>query len=238
MRVDAQSGLTEGGFLAFSASRVRESLGPDPLVQMQALTESFENLVLDEQMGDGGRYRLRRFSRFTATRLQREVELEALVGHSILQSKEDNPLNGGVLRTFQPLQGDVLENALLKALIRHDIDAIETLDPELFDEPVTVGVHQVRITADGHTAGKPTPEGIHRDAERYTFQHFWNRQGVSGGHFAAYDEKKNQVFRWLQTEPLDSVLFTGTTWHSASPIRCLNEQQCGFRDIFLIDFTR
>jgi hypothetical protein len=188
-------------------------------------------------MGDGGRYRFRRFSRFTAVRTEHGWEVAVSEGHSILQSKEDNPLNGGVLRTYEPLESVILECPLLLALIQHDIEIVERLEPELFRLPVAIGVHQVRIAAQGQTPGKPTPEGIHRDAERFTFQHYWDRSGIVGGEFVAYDENKNQVFRWLQTERFDSVLFTGTTWHSATPIRCLDETQEGFRDIFLIDFN-
>ena len=188
-------------------------------------------------MGDGGRYRFRRFSRFLAKVENAEVGLEHLQGSSILQSIEDNPLNGGVERTFEPLEAEISSSLLLRELIAHDIRVIQTVDSRLFGEPVVVGVHQGRIVALPESLGRPTPEGVHRDAEAYTFQHFWHRDGIQGGEFSAYDENKNQVFRWLQTERLDSVLFTGTTWHSASPISCLGDSERGYRDIFLIDFN-
>ena len=115
-------------------------------------------------MGDGGRYRFRRFSRFLAKVENAEVGLEHLQGSSILQSIEDNPLNGGVERTFEPLEAEISSSLLLRELIAHDIRVIQTVDSRLFGEPVVVGVHQGRIVALPESLGRPTPEGVHRDA--------------------------------------------------------------------------
>ncbi|MCA9777881.1 MAG: 2OG-Fe dioxygenase family protein [Candidatus Eremiobacteraeota bacterium] len=233
MRVES----LQGGYLPFPASQVRASLSELSQNELESVSESFSRLVQDRQMGDGGRYRYRRFSRFTANLRADGLHLEPLQNRSIRQSLEDNPLNGGVTRTFEPLAPELIQGNFLPDLIEHDVRAIQAFDDLLFRAPVVVGVHQVRIVAWPETQGKPTPEGVHRDAEQYTFQHFWQRSGIEGGEFAAYDENKNQVFRWLQTELLDSVLFTGTTWHSASPISCSQKSEGGYRDIFLIDFN-
>ena len=227
----------QGGYRAFTAEEVSGALSVGAKEESVSIAGSFERLVQDRQMGDGGRYRFRRFSRFWAKVENAEVDLEHLQGSSILQSVEDNPLNGGVKRTFEPLEAEISSSLLLRELIAHDIRVIQAVDSRLFEEPVVVGVHQVRIVALPESLGRPTPEGVHRDAEAYTFQHFWHRDGIQGGEFSAYDENKNQVFRWLQTERLYSVLFTGTTWHSASPISCLGDRERGYRDIFLIDFN-
>jgi hypothetical protein len=101
-----------------------------------------------------------------------------------------------------------------------------------------VGVHQVRIVARGQSTGLPTPEGIHRDRERFTFQHFMARHNVVGGEFRAYDQQKTLCFAWLQEDCLDTVMFEGTTWHSATPIAARDPHGEGYRDIFLIDFDR
>ena len=227
----------QGGYRAFKAEEVLAALSAHAKQEWTSVAESFERLIQDRQMGDGGRYRYRRFSRFMATVEDGEVGLEHLEGSSILQSIEDNSLNGGVKRTFEPLEAEISSGLLLRELIAHDIRVVQSVDGRLFEKPVVVGVHQVRIVALPESLGKPTPEGVHRDAEAYTFQHFWHREGIQGGEFSAYDENKNQVFRWLQTERLDSVLFTGTTWHSASPISCSRGSEPGYRDTFLIDFN-
>ncbi len=194
-----------------------------------ALRGSFEGLVQDRFMGDGGCYRKRRFNRFLLD--PQGEQLSLLEGTSIHQSIEDNSLNGGRTRTFEPLLPEVLENPFLQSLIRFDFRQLTAP----VDRPWVVGVHQVRIEARPGSEGRPTPEGIHLDSEAYTVQHLLARQNVEGGEFRAYDQRKKPVFSWLQTEPMDSIFFVGTTYHSASPIQ-VERGDFGYRDIFLIDF--
>lgn len=230
--------LSTLGVAALPAARLKASLSPSALSAMERLSESFAHLSQDRHMGDGGTYRFRRYSRYSVAWNGEGFVWSSLAGNSINQSIHDNPLNGGVRRTFEPLSPEVAESPLLRELLAHDADLLRHLDPSLFEKPVTVGVHQVRIVALPESQGKPTPEGIHRDSERYTFQHFWSRSGVEGGEFRAYDQEQSLVFQWLQSETLDSALFEGATWHSATPIRCLPGVERGYRDIFLIDFDR
>ncbi len=189
----------------------------------QLLLDSFADLVADSHMGDGGRYRFRRYGKW---RLQ-HGQLSKIDGSSIYQELHDNPLNGGVERTFAPLAPAQAENPFVEALILADAERLQLPQQQLFE----VGFHCVRIVATPEAAGKPTPEGIHRDAEAYTVQHLIDRQGVRGGVFSAYDEDKRPVFHWLQLQRWDSLFFQGTLWHSASPI-----EGDGHRDILLIDF--
>ncbi len=229
--------LEADGFAALRAREVTGKLSDRAAAELDSVARTFEELVQDTQMGDGGRYRFRRYSRFKMTRLGEGVlTLEVTDSHSIHQTLEDNPLNGGVTRTFEPLSQTLMESAFLRELITQDAEIVARLDPDFVSHPVAVGVHQVRILAVGEMEGKPAPEGVHRDAERFTFQHFWARRSVAGGEFVAYDQNKTESFRWLQQERLDSVLFLGSTWHSATPIVCQEGAERGYRDIFLVDF--
>ena len=189
----------------------------------ERLVAGFADLVPDGHMGDGGRYRFRRYGKW---RLQ-QGQLERLKGSSIYQELHDNPLNGGVERTFAELSSAQTDNPFVEALILADAQRLGLPSDQVFE----VGLHCVRIVATPEAAGKPTPEGIHRDAEAYTVQHLINRQGIRGGVFSAYDDEKRPVFHWLQLERWDSLFFVGSLWHSASPI-----QGDGHRDILLIDF--
>jgi len=239
LSVSRKKSLQSLGFVALSGESVRAGVGAQAMAEANRIDESFQGLARDRHMGDGGRYRFRRYSRFLC-RLDAQTgrfEFPPLSGTEIHQEKVDNPLNGGVTRTFEPLDSWVSQSAFLDALLRHDAALLMALDPDLFLRPVPVGVHQIRIVAEPETQGKPTPEGVHRDAETYTIQHFLFREGIERGEFRAYDSGKKETFRWLQDSLLDSVLFTGTTWHSATPIACLPECERGHRDIFLVDFT-
>jgi len=192
----------------------------------EELQGAYEDLQPDTHMADGGRYRLRRFGRFRLGPRGLAPDND----NSIYQELKDNPLNGGVRRFFAPLTAALWQNEFLHSLILQDAAAVG-LDWRTQDW--LVGVHCVRILARPNDPGKPTPEGVHRDAERYTVQHLIARQGVRGGVFSAYDQDKRPAFHWLQLQPWDTLFFCGTTWHSATPI---HSDQCGHRDILLIDF--
>ncbi len=220
--------IQKSGFAPLKAARLpgRERWRAE-LGELQA---SFSRLALDTQMGDGGRYRYRRYSRFLYE--PKPGRLKLAEGNSIYQSLQDNPLNGGLERTFEPLEEGTVANPLLRHLIEFDFTNL----PIEKDGAWVVGVHQVRIRALPGVPGQPTPEGIHIDAEQFTVQHLLNRQNVRGGVFLAYDQQHQPCFEWLQEEPLDSVFFTGKTLHSASPVVSLDGKKEGFRDILLIDF--
>ncbi len=230
--------LVRQGYASFSSSEVHDSLPEAALSDFSNVQASFVALSIDKHMADGGSYRKRAYSRFEISwsKEKASFSLAAISGHSILQSLEDNALNGGFVRSFDPLPESLLQSPFLSSLIREDAKFVRLADPGLFSSPLVVGVHQVRIVASGSQSGLPTPEGVHRDAERYTFQHLIGRQRIAGGEFRAYDADKNLIFGWLQENPLDSVVFQGTTWHSATPIQATHPSREGYRDILLIDF--
>jgi hypothetical protein len=192
----------------------------------QQLQEAYDDLQPDLHMADGGRYRLRRFGRFRLHHLGLTPDRD----NSIYQELKDNPLNGGVRRFFAPLTEPLWQSPFLRALILQDA---RTVGLDWQQQDWHVGVHCVRILARPNEPGKPTPEGVHRDAERYTVQHLIARQSVRGGVFSAYDQHKRPVFHWLQLQPWDTLFFCGSTWHSATPI---HSDEGGHRDILLIDF--
>ena len=224
------------GFGRFLALAYREMIG-DAMPELPQVLRSFADLQADRHMGDGGTYRFRAFSRFRldGRRMASASRLTPIEGNSIFQELEDNPVNGGVVRTYEPLSPEIAGSTFLERLIEADYAHVYNCDPEMRHKMLVVGVHQVRIVARGQSAGHPAPEGIHRDRERFTFQHFMCRNNASGGEFRAYDGEKQLTFAWLQEDCLDTVMFEGTTWHSATPIKATPGVE-GHRDIFLVDF--
>lgn len=229
--------LSESGFFPLKALDYRAALSPFEDSDEKALKSSFETLVQDSFMGDGGTYRFRRFSRFTLVlRADGKVSYTPRAGRAICQDIRDNQLNGGVVREFAPLEAELEQNRLLQAVMLRDCELALEIEPEFASRETIVGVHQIRTVTGLGELGLPTPEGVHRDAERLTFQHFVDRHNAEGGAFSAYDEDKNPVYSWLQEDFLDSIVFTGSTWHSASPLTPKCAQCGGYRDVFLIDF--
>jgi hypothetical protein len=231
--------VKERGFGRFSASTYQQLLGEQAVAQVPAVLASFAELPADPHMGDGGEYRYRAYNRYSVElHGPGPLRIEPLPGHSIYQEVEDNAVNGGVLRTFAPLAAEVGEGPLVYALIDNAVAHAYNCDPNILTGAVVAGVHQVRIVARPGQPGLPTPEGIHRDREPFTFQHFMARANVDGGEFQAYDEEKELVFSCLQQECLDTVMFRGTTWHGATPISCRDPGREGYRDILLVDLER
>lgn len=219
MSIEVAAELARRGYCAVPAA-VWPDLNASGRDELMA---SWHSLAEDAHMADGGRYRFRRYSRL----LWSDGQLTEMDGNSIYQELADNPLNGGVQRTFEPLLPAVLSNPYLQAVIQEDARALGLRGDW------RVGLHCVRILARPRQPGLPTPEGIHRDAEAYTVQHLIRRERVRGGVFTGYDELKQPVFHWLQLHPWDTLYFQGKLWHSASPVE--SEQQ-GHRDILLVDF--
>lgn len=228
--------LSNQGYGQFLAPVYRELVGEKALSQLPEVLDSFAELTKDQHMGDGGSYRYRAYSRFSLVLDGDRLELVPLDGNSIFQSTEDNSVNGGVLRTFAPLSPSVSAGPLLQAMVEQDFLHAQRYDRELCAQEVVVGVHQVRIVTTSGEMGLPAPEGIHRDRERFTFQHFMSRHNIVGGEFRVHDEAKEVLFSWLQEDCLDTVVFEGSTWHSATPISVAGSPGPGYRDIFLIDF--
>ena len=79
-------------------------------------------LTPDQHMGDGGRYRLRRYGRCLCNRA---TGLHPLPHGPYQQSLAVNPLNGGVARHFDPLEPEFMAHPLLQNLL---LGLVTTLD--------------------------------------------------------------------------------------------------------------
>ncbi|MFN8610035.1 MAG: 2OG-Fe dioxygenase family protein [Vulcanimicrobiota bacterium] len=223
MNISVAQRLADQGYCALPADAWSRPTEPG---QAEFLA-SYESLCQDQHMADGGTYRFRRYSRL----LLRRGQLARLEGNSIFQTLEDNPLNGGVKRTFEPILPEILATPFLSALVQQDARQL-ALNPESEWE---VGLHCVRIRATPEQFGQPAPEGIHRDSEDFTVQHVLARHQVQGGVFTAYNEQHQPIFHWLQTRSWDTIFFRGDLWHGVTPVR---SQLGGYRDILLVDFCK
>lgn len=84
------------GFSFAPAELFRAFLTPSALAEWPPFAASWDDLGLDTYMADGGRYRRRRFAAFA-------VSSECIVRKAHqphYQSRDHNPLNGGIERWF------------------------------------------------------------------------------------------------------------------------------------------
>lgn len=119
--------------------------------------KSWSNLSTDTFMADGGKYRQRRHTTFSATRADGPIQQEAAQPH--FQSSRSNPVNGGVERNFQPVEDHVAKSETLHNVLPFGSQVFGTISP-LYDWEIEV--HQFRIIAEVQ-GGNSTPEGVHQD---------------------------------------------------------------------------
>jgi len=186
-------------------------------------------------MADGGKYRFRRYGLYHLSATT--SNLSHIPGASFYQSTEINPLNGGEHRHFAPLAADTVKNPFLHEIIQFDFAQLTS--KKRIGGDWLIGVHQIRITATTGVQGNPTPEGIHRDDEKYTAQHLIARHNIGGGINYFYGSGPEPARRpqavWKQEFYFDSYYFDRSLWHGVSPITSGNGD--GHRDVILIDFV-
>jgi hypothetical protein len=221
--------LADPGFSRIPAAGVRALVGPAALADWTGFARSWDNLGPDNFMADGGRYRRRRFACF-AVRGDTVVR-KAHQPH--YQSIDDNPLNGGVDRWFDPVTDVIADHPLTRALFR--------LGREAFDPtgavPWHVEMHQFRIEASPTAVGKPTPEGLHRDGVDWVLVMLVGRENVSGGVTEIRGPDRRPLGEFVLAEPLDLVLLDDhRVWHGVTPLEPEDPARAARRDVLVVTF--
>src|SRR5574340_1725654 len=108
--------LARDGFAHVAGARMRalfETAGS--LADAEAFVASWDDLGLDTYMADGGRYRRRRFGVFAAPNGTGPIVRAPHQPH--YQSRDYNPLNGGIERWFAPISPDVAAGPTMSAIL-------------------------------------------------------------------------------------------------------------------------
>ena len=187
-----------------------------------AFGPAFDNLPVDPYIQ--GKFRRRRFSRFTGT----PGNLHRLEHKYFVQSAKVNQLAGGVKRDFPELDESLVELEEFQTLVASFID-FSKIDPMVTE----MGIHQIRIVASRDEQGEPAPEGIHQDGFDYVGIFCIKREGISGGETHLYRAKD-------QPPIFDKVLVPGEfvmvndreLFHYASAVAPTGDTQ-GVRDVFV-----
>jgi hypothetical protein len=224
------------GFALRAGSIMRRILGDLSPDDWLAFASSWADLGLDLYMADGGRYRRRRFAVFsvegdTITRKPHQPHY---------QSRDYNPLNGGLQRWFEPVLDAVATGEVVQRVVRvcaTVFDAIASSSGKQTDWHVEM--HQFRIEALAGNAGRPTPEGAHRDGVDWVCVMLVNRRNVSSGITQIYDSNGGSLQEFTLTDPLDTVFVDDTrVRHGVTAIAALDPCLEAFRDVLILTFTR
>jgi hypothetical protein len=216
--------LQTQGYAVMDAGTVAAWAGA-PLDALNALVASWNDLLPDEYLKDGGRYRKRRHACFTVA----GSELQAVPHRPHWQPVEYNALHGGMQRWFAPMQAEVVNAPAWRQLVL----AMAALSSKLKGpQPWFVEAHQFRIdTTDG--IGRPTPEGAHRDGVDMVAVFLINRHAVKGGETRVFEADGPQGQRFTLTEPWSLLLLDDArVIHESTPIQ--PETQGGYRDTLVV----
>ena len=229
-------GLAERGFAFVEADAMAAILRRTGLDDWAAFAESWNDLGLDGYMADGGRYRRRRHAAFavSADGLARKPH------QPHYQSRDYNPLNGGLARWFEPIRADVADHPAMRAILTSCFALFDGLTPPA-TKPAAwhVEVHQFRIEARSDEEGRPTPEGLHRDGVDWVLVLLVARDNIASGMTTIHDMDRRPLGSFTLTRPLDSALVDDSrVYHGVTPVEPLDPSRPAYRDVLVVTFRR
>jgi hypothetical protein len=228
--------INREGFALVRAPEMRHVLQPAGLRDWQGFAQSWDDLGVDAYMADGGRYRRRRFACFRAT--AEGIFRKPHQPH--YQSRDYNPLNGGVERWFEPVTDAATEHPALRAILATCQALFDRLTPPPVRPPAWhVEIHQFRIEATPGQEGRPTPEGMHRDGVDWVLVLLVSRVNIVSGETTIGDVAHRPLGSFTLTEPLDAA-FTddNRVFHGVTAVTPLDPARPGHRDVLVVTFRR
>jgi hypothetical protein len=225
----------EPGFVALEAPQFRPLVGEAALGDWSTFARSWDHLEIDEYMADGGRFRRRRFARFWAA--GGIVMREPHGPH--YQGLEYNALNGGIDRWFEPVTEAIAEHPVTRRLLGLCVDVFTKASSGSTATAWRIEMHQFRIEPSPGEAGKPTPEGMHRDGVDWVFVGLVARTGVAGGVTGIGDARGRSLGAFTLSEPLDAVFLDDhRVRHGVTPIEILSPGAPAHRDVLVLTFRK
>ncbi len=133
------------------------------------------------------------------------------------QSRDYNPLHGGIERWFEPVAADIAAGTSLTTILAFCRALFERLEPA--SRAWHIETHQFRIEARTGQAGKPTPEGMHRDGVDYVLVLLIRRQNIRRGTTSIHDLDRHLLGSFTLTDPFDAALVhDARVYHGVTPV--------------------
>jgi hypothetical protein len=202
----------------------------------QTFASSWNNLSVDTYMADGGRYRRRRFAAFAVS--TQSIARKPHQPH--YQSRDYNPLNGGIERWFDPIAENIANHPIMQSCIRACCSLFDSLTPvRARPESWHVEAHQFRIEAKSDQQGQPTPEGLHRDGVDWVLVLLIARENIAEGVTTIFDLNKQPLGSFTLTSPLDAAFVDDSrVYHGVTAVQPLDADKPAYRDVLVVTFRR
>jgi len=224
--------VSREGFAFLEGAAARELLGAGALSDWDAFAASWDDLKRDECMADGGRDRLRRYAVFTISSDSLAARVEPRQPH--FQDRAYNALNGGIERWFEAVEPEVAEGASMSALLAFGARLFRLLRP---GAAWRVEAHQFRIEAAGGKAGRPTPEGVHRDGVDYALIALVRRENVQSGTTKVSSPEGKALGSFTLSNPLDAAIVDDArVMHAVTPVTPLAPALPARRDVLVLTY--
>lgn len=228
---NALADLRSGGFAFLDSAGARawiERHGSLP--DWDQFAASWEGMGRDIYMADGGRYRRRRHAVFRA-----DAQGIARAAHQPhFQTLDYNPLNGGVVRWFEPVAASTASGPSFRAILAACHTLFGTIAP---GRAWKVETHQFRIEARAGESGKPTPEGSHRDGVDFVLVLLIRRENIASGTTTITDAEGRALGSFTLTNPLEAALVDDhRVWHGVTAVEPLDPAKPAFRDVLVVTF--
>jgi hypothetical protein len=225
--------LGRDGFAFVRGTEMRASIEAyGPMADWDRFAASWDDLGLDTYMADGGRYRKRRHAVYAIAGEGAAVRRSAHQPH--YQSRDYNPLHGGIQRWFQPVLPDIGAGPSMTAILATCRDLFERLSPV---RAWHVEVHQFRIEARAGVAGRPTPEGMHRDGVDYVLVLLIGRKNVQSGETSIRAPDGRTLGSFTLAGPMDAALVDDLrVMHGVTPVEAIDPSQPACRDVLVVTF--
>ena len=226
--------LLEPGYACVPApdlAAALEAVDARAAADWDAFAASWDRLARDEHMGDGGRYRYRRHGVYAAPAYG---DAAAMPPAAHYQSTTYNALNGGIARWFEPLEPAIAGGATLLALLGVCGRIFSHSRPHARWH---IEVHQFRIVAEAGGAGKPTPEGVHRDGVDFVFVMMVRRENIASGTTELYDGAGRAISSFTLVEPRAAVYLDDRRLaHGVTPVVAVRADLPSYRDVLVVTF--
>jgi hypothetical protein len=233
--LDSLAAIMAGEGFAFVRGAETRAIfaGLGPLADWPAFAASWSDLGLDTYMADGGRYRKRRHAAFGAVAGE-PIHRKPHQPH--YQSRDYNPLHGGIERWFQPVLPEIGAGPCMTTILGTCRTLFERLAPT---REWHIEVHQFRIEARGGAAGLPTPEGMHRDGVDYVLVLLIGRRNVQSGVTSIRGADGRDLGSFTLAEPFDAAWVDDhRVMHGVTPVEPIDPAHPSFRDVLVVTFRR
>ena len=228
--------ISRAGFAFVRAPQMHTLLETAGLRDWGSFAASWEDLGVDAYMADGGRYRRRSFAAFRAT----SAEIVRKPHQPHYQSRDYNPLNGGIERWFEPVDDAVARHPALAAILQTSQTLFDRITPDAVRPAAWhVEIHQFRIEARSGEEGQPTPEGMHRDGVDWVLVLMIRRENIASGETTIYDLVKRPLGSFTLTAPLEAALVDDSrVYHGVTAVTPLDPRLPAYRDVLVVTFRR